>query len=120
MVLGEGQCVEPTQVVLEMPRMHGEIIQELLDSQPDIEVVAVLDGTASLHDAVMRSHPGVVIVASDQFRIPPAWLDLLEARPTLKLLAVASTGHHSVLCEVVGDIPPRRLVEAVRSARARP
>jgi hypothetical protein len=112
-----GLCVEPTRVVLKMPRMLSDIVHEFLQGQADIEVVAVLDGGEALEDAVTRYSADLVIIAGDQFRIPPAWLNLLDARPRLRLLALASQGHRSALCEVLGDIPPQRLAEAVRSAR---
>jgi hypothetical protein len=114
-----GLRLERTRVVLAMPRMLGDIVQGVLDAQADIEVVATLDRTESLLDAVTRCSADLVIVAEDQFSVPLAWLDLLEACPRLRLLAVASERHRRALCEVLGDVPPGSLVQTVRSARPR-
>ncbi len=111
--------MEPTRVVLKMPRMLSDIVQGFLDAQADVEIVAVLDRDELLREAVTRYSADLVIIAEDQFGVPPAWLDLLETHPGLKLLAFASEGHRSALCEVLGDMPPQRLVEVVKSARAR-
>lgn len=111
--------MEPTRVLLSMPRMMSEIVRELLDGQADIEVVGVLDASEALLEAVTRRSAHLVIIAGDQLRVPPLWLDLLEARPSLRLLAVASERHRTALCEVLGNVPPQGLVDAVRVARAR-
>jgi hypothetical protein len=113
-----GGWVEPTRVMLKMPRMLCEIVQELLEAQADIEVVAVLDGPEPLQDAVIRFAADLVIIAGDQLRVPPAWLDLLATHPRLNLFAVAQQGQRTALCQVIGDVAPQQLVEAVRSARS--
>lgn len=111
--------VEPTRVVLKLPRMLSDIVREFLDARADVEVVAVLDGADPLQAAVQRHAADLVIVSEDAFRVPPGWLDLLDACPGLRFLAVASEGRRSALCEVLGDIPPQKLVAVVTSARAR-
>ncbi len=111
--------VEHTRVVLKLPRMLSDIIREILEPRTDVEIVAMLDLADPLEAAVLRHGPGLVIVSEAEFRVPPSWLDLLEADPGLRLLAVVHEGHRGVLCEVHGNVPPHELVAVITAGGER-
>jgi hypothetical protein len=69
--------------------------------------------------AVLQYAANLVIVYDDAFRVPLGWLDLLDACPRLRFLAVASEGHRSAMCELLGDVPPQKLVTVVTSGSAK-
>jgi DNA-binding NarL/FixJ family response regulator len=106
-------------VLVEMPQMLREIVREFLATQDDIEVVGEVGEAASLPAAVERYAPDLVVVGGGGLRVPGEWFDLLRSRPSLRLLAVASHGHRTTVCEVLGDISPQGLVDAIKLARAR-
>jgi hypothetical protein len=97
--------------------MLRDIMQELLVTQDDIEVVGEVDTADRLVGAVEELGADFVIIGGDQLEVPDAWLDLLGSAPGLRLLAVASRGRRMTLCELLGDASPRGLVEAIRVAR---
>jgi hypothetical protein len=109
--------VEHTRVVLKLPRMLSDIVRELLESRTDVEVFAVLDMGAPLEAAVLDHAAELVIVAENEFHIPASWLELLEAHPGVRLLAVASAGHRGAVCEVLGNLPPDELVTLINARR---
>lgn len=112
--------VERIRLVVKLPRMLGDIVSEFLDARPDVEIVALLDDADRLETAVARHAPEVVLVSEAGLRVPAAWLDLLEAHPGLRLIAIASEGHRGALCEVLGNLPPEGLLKLVTSGAPGP
>jgi hypothetical protein len=112
--------VEETRVVLKLPRMLSDIIRDFLDAESNVEIVALLGAADPLEGALLRHAPDLVIVSEAEFRVPAAWLDLLEAHPGLRLLAMTTEGHRGALCEVLGNVRPQELVTVVTSGRRGP
>ena len=111
--------MEPIRVLLiDMTLMLREITREVLAVQPDIAVVGELPGDVPLLAAVDDRRAEVLVIGSERPAVPDAWHALLEARPTVALLALASDGRQAVLYRPLGELPPMGLVEAVRYARA--
>ncbi len=100
--------------------MLTDIIRDFLDAKTNVEIVAMLDAAEPLDAALLRHAPDLVIVSEAEFRVPPAWLDVLEAHPGLRLLAISSDGHRGALCEVLGNVRPQELVSVVTSGRRDP
>ncbi len=105
--------------------MLADIVQRVLSSQADLEVVGVVD-RGTLEGAVDRKEPEVVIVGLQADEGPRRYDAVLCARPRLKLLALSGDGREGVLYELrphaepLGEISPQRLIDAIRLAvRAR-
>ena len=117
---GNESGVEETRVVLQLPRMVSDIVRDILEAKANVEIVATLDAEDRLDDVLLRHDPDMVILSEAEFSLPAAWLDLLEAHPGLRLLAISSGGHRSALCEVLGNVRPQELVTVVMSGRQGP
>ena len=94
--------------------MLGEIIENVVSAQPDMEVVGNLDGRTSLTEAAANLGVDVVIV------------ELVTSHPQIKVLAVAGDGRGAFLYELrpqtssLGEVSPQGLVDAIRAATAAP
>lgn len=100
--------------------MLSDIVRDILEAKANVEIVAMLNTEDPLEDVLRRQAPDLVIVSEAEFRLPAAWLDLLEAHPDLRLLAISSAGHRGALCEVLGNVRPQELVTVVTSGRRGP
>ena len=105
--------MERTRVVLKLPRLLSDILREFLEARANVEIVATLDAFYPLEAAAQQYTPDIVIVSETEFRLPPTWLDLLEAHPGLRFLAISSEGSRGALCEVLGNVPPNELATAI-------
>lgn len=114
--------VEPSRIVLvDLPRMLREIVEQAVMAEPDMVIVRDPGENHSLSATVGRTGADFVILGRD------GELDevdgLLETHPHLRVLAVAGDGREAFLYELrptrtpLGEISPRTIVDAIRSAR---
>jgi DNA-binding NarL/FixJ family response regulator len=114
--------VEPSKIVLvDLPRITREIIEQAVGAEPDMVIVDGLAGGASLPDAVQRREPDFVISGRDyEFAEVCA---ILDERPRLRVLAVLEDGREATLYELrptrtpLGEVSPQTIVEAIRGTR---
>ena len=105
-----------------LPSLLEEIVDHVLDAEPDFRVSAVKVHDTPLIDAILLSSPNVLIMGTD--RPPPAdaILGLLEALPRLKVFTIQGNGQQAELYELtperhsLGMISPTHLVTAIREA----
>ena len=99
--------------------LFREALRTLLTLQPDLEIVEGQGGT--LGQAVASSRADFVIAGADYDFAEVA--QVLDERPRLRVLAVAGHGREAFLYELrptrtpLGEVSPRAIVEAIRSAR---
>jgi DNA-binding NarL/FixJ family response regulator len=112
--------VPPTRIVLvDMPRVLRDIVVAALVDEPDLEIVGGQGGT--LGQTVASSQADFVIAGADYDFAEVA--RVLDERPRLRVLAVAGHGREAFLYELrptrtpLGEVSPRAIVEAIRSAR---
>jgi DNA-binding NarL/FixJ family response regulator len=104
-------------LLVDMPQLMRDIIRSVVTAEADLELVAELDDSASLEDAVPQYAPDVVIGHSTRHDIER----LLEDRSRPKVLQVDDTGRSTVLYELrphrtaLGEISPTRLLSAIRT-----
>jgi len=105
-----------------MPGMLGDIVRESIRGQPDMELVATVANLESVPEALGAAAVDVLIVGTDAPRATAPFRALLQARPGLKILAVAADGRDLVLHELrpraepFGEVSPTDLLEAIRAA----
>jgi DNA-binding NarL/FixJ family response regulator len=113
--------VEPSRIVLvDLPRIMREIIQQAIADEPDMVIV---NGSlpADLRGALERSAADFVISGADHELAEVG--ALLEERPRLRVLSVVGDGREAFLYELrptrtpLGEVSPRTIVDAIRSAR---
>jgi hypothetical protein len=100
-----------------MPRLLHDIVEEMVRTQPDMELVAATDDL-TLQRAVTTRRPDVLIIAEGDVR--GAHEKLLLANPRLKLLVVGRDGRQAHVLELlrtpVPNVSPQGLVDAIRAA----
>lgn len=102
-----------------MPRVLRDIVVHAVAGEPDLEIVEGQGGT--LGQTVASSGADFVIAGADYDFAEVA--RALDERPRLRVLAVAGHGREAFLYELrptrtpLGEVSPRAIVEAIRSAR---
>ncbi len=102
-----------------MPRILREIIEQAVADEPDMEIVEA--GDVPLGQAVESSMADFVIAGADYDFGEVA--RALDVRPRLRVLAVSGDGREAFLYELrptrtpLGEVSPRRIVDAIRGAR---
>lgn len=108
-------------LILDVPRMLREIIEEVLAGQSDMAVVGEFSSTDAVVEAVDRTHADLVIggaAARDRLDVAR----LLATFPRLKLLLVGVDARDTELHELqprvvpLGELSPQTLLESIRRA----
>lgn len=110
------------RVLLSTPsRMLHEMLSEVIQVQPDMELVSDADGTAGLRGAVARTHPDILVVIPEHKIDRGSFEDLLFAAPRLRVLAVSDNGRTGLLYRLrpsrarLGEMSPAALLDAIRA-----
>ena len=109
-------------LLVDMPRMLREIVNQSVSAQPDMEVVAEHAAHASMLSAARRSRANVVIVGDDGAEIDERCERLALRHPDVGVLALSVDGRQTVLYELrpyrvpLGELSPQQLVDAIRDA----
>jgi DNA-binding NarL/FixJ family response regulator len=79
-------------LVANQPRLMRELITTTISDSTDIEVVGEVPNEADILDAIEKTQPDFLIVASDPAGCPPSiCASILEANAQIKILAVTPT-----------------------------
>jgi len=109
----------PRRILVLAQPLLGSLVREIAAESGRLEIVAVLDDEAALVDEVLRTEPDVLIVGLDDYERVDLYLDLLESRPRLRILALTGQGRETILWELrpqrtaLGEISPETLLAAV-------
>jgi hypothetical protein len=113
--------VEPVRVlVIGLGGMIGAIIDSALAGDPEVEARRV-PAADSLLPLVEEHRADVVILGSDESRLPANGRELLRRRPLTKVLTVGFDGRVACMYElrparvVLGEVSPSTLLAAVKS-----
>jgi hypothetical protein len=108
----------PIRVILvEIPHLLCEIIEELIARQADIELVGTVGAVCDLP----RAQPEVIVCRAGA-RLPPAYCELFETHPHLRVLAIEDTDRTGFVYELRPvsaplEVSPQGLVDVIRSTR---
>lgn len=100
--------------------MTRDLVEGLIESQPDIDVVGSVDFGMPLAAEVDRTDPTIVVLADGEDEIDASCDELLRARPYLMALAVVDRGRENFLCELrphrtsLGPLLPDDLIALLR------
>ena len=102
----------------DMPRLLRDILKDVVQEQPDMDVVGC-GGHAELLAAFERQNVDVVLLGQTVGDIAAAMRQLLTVRPGLKVIIVPNDGRFAVVFElrrlVMTEPSPQMLVHAIRS-----
>lgn len=122
--------LERIQILLvDMPRMLQQIIEQALVAQPDMHVVATVDEADGLVAAARATRPEFVIFGlpvEEEQGFPAACIELLAEQPRTKVLGIEAVAGNAYLYELrpertpIGAVAPEDIVSAIRTAAAEP
>jgi len=107
-------------LVSRMPQLLRDLLTEMLDAEPDIEVVTSLHEDAELTGDVWRARADVLIVQLATEAEQAMCASLLGRLPHLKVVAISPTATGARMyelrpaCGLVGDLTTERLLAVVR------
>ena len=114
-----GATLEQTRVILvEMPRMLGEIVREVVSNEPDLEIVEADDGDAAL--ATIGASGACVVITRREDPVRERIGRWLGTGPQVRVLALSTDGRDGALYELqpqerlLGEISPPVLLAAIR------
>ena len=103
--------------------MLSGIVKDTVSNQPDMTVVAEFSERGALLHALETGGGDVVIVGTNEPDEPSVPAHVLAACPHIKVLMLETQGRRAALYELrphkrsLGDVSPRRLIEAIRQRR---
>jgi chemotaxis response regulator CheB len=96
-----------------MPKLLRQLLVRTLDEAPGVEVVSADGDAAEVYRAVTLLQPDWVILELDPAAAMEEILALFDARPYMKLVALANHGARSIVCVQLGDTAPPALLQAL-------
>jgi DNA-binding NarL/FixJ family response regulator len=123
---GDGLLQRIQIVLVDMPRMLRDMIEEAVAAQPDMRVVETVPERSALLEATRRTRPEFVIfgIDDDEDDFPPGCLEVLEEQPRTRILGIQAAAGLAYLYELrpertrIGEVAPEDVVAAIRSAAA--
>jgi DNA-binding NarL/FixJ family response regulator len=122
--------LERIQILLvDMPRMVQQMIEQAVVAQPDMHVVATVPERDGLVAAARATRPEFVIFGlpvEEEDGFPAACIELLAEQPRTKVLGIATVAGNAYLYELrpertpLGTVAPQDIVSAIRAAAAAP
>jgi len=110
-------------VVIGLPQILRDVITDIVDSQPDMEVVGDLGEDAEPVMVEDLAGTFVAVRAGPNGELPEIGARLLERRARgLRVLGLSSEGRRGFVYELrptevaIGEISPERLVNVIRAA----
>lgn len=120
--------MERIQILLvDMPRIVEEMIEQAVVAQPDMHVVGAVRDPDALVRAARETQPDFVIFGlppEAEGGFPDGCTELLEEQPRTKALGVAVEASNAYLYELrpertpLGEVGPEEIVTAIRGAAA--
>jgi DNA-binding NarL/FixJ family response regulator len=112
-----------TRVLIEDgPQILREIVGATVSAQPDMEIVGIVEGAATLLKMLARVEVDVVILGLGGAELPIEIDEVFERHPLIRVLRIANGGRSAYLHELrphrqaLGEMSPERLVEVIRGA----
>jgi len=112
-------------LVAGMPRMLCDIITGVIATESDMEIVGRLPDRLALLSATTDLGADVVVLGIEDAALPDDCAALFDARPSVRVLGVATDDGSAFLWELrpqrvsLGEVSPQGLVEAIRKQRPR-
>ena len=109
-----------------MPQLMSDILEFELETQPDMEIVAVLASLSSLLRVARLTRPDIVVLGLGGTSLPEECGPVFAELPELRVLGVEQDAAEACLyelrphCVPLGAISPADLAAAVRTAASAP
>lgn len=107
-------------LLADLPQMLRSIIRDIVEGQPDMEIVGELAGQTGAPAMVEQTGARFVIVRHTGLDPPDIFGELLACRPPTRVLAIADEGRAGILYELrphripIGELSAASLVAVIR------
>lgn len=105
------------RVLIAVEGLAADMLERRLQRETDFELVPRASAPQALAAAQQTTPDFIVVPLADDRRLDA--VDLLEAVPRMKVLALELSGGRSFLTELVDDVPPDELIDTLRRAAQR-
>jgi hypothetical protein len=108
-----------------LPGLVGEVIEAAVEARPGLRLVRAPD-TSDMRKAIAAVDPHVLVVGTSDARLAPSWLEVLQARPGLRVVTLDPVRGTGVLYEMrphavaLGDVSPADIVTAIETPPRNP
>jgi DNA-binding NarL/FixJ family response regulator len=123
---------ESTRVVVVgqgLPRILRDLVREIIQTEPDIEVVEELTevdlvDTSDLVTRVILARAHLLLVGTPDSELVETCTRLLNNYPRLRILGISAEGRRGFVSELrphgaaVGELSPETLIAAIRGSSA--
>jgi DNA-binding NarL/FixJ family response regulator len=96
-----------------MPKLLRQLLIRTLERAPGVEVRCVHGDAETVLRAVARLEPDWVILDMDAVAAVEELVALFDARPRVKLVALADHGARGIVCVQLGELDPSSLLQAL-------
>lgn len=127
--LGDLQLERIQILLVDMPLLLRELIEEALAAQPDMNVVATVPDPEALVAATREARPDFVlfgVARAEATAFPAECVTLLDENPRARVLAIEHLEGRAILYELrpgrteIGEVAPEDIVAVIRDAAAQP
>jgi chemotaxis response regulator CheB len=115
--------MEPTRVLLVgLPALLRDLVEQALSEAPELELVGEADEESGFEAALETTGAELVIATSEEGEVADRGRDALEARASLRVLALEKDGARASLWRLriervdVGEVTPETLPSLLRSS----
>jgi chemotaxis response regulator CheB len=104
------------------PRIMREVVRQIIERQPDMEIVGEVLELSALAHIAQETQPNVIIVALEDFEALGAVRNLLAKIPAVTILALASKGDTAFIEQLrlgrreIADPSEANILSALRQA----
>jgi DNA-binding NarL/FixJ family response regulator len=119
----EEETIEQIRVVLaDVPALMADLVEQIIDRQPDMVVVGRLTSPAGLPDLTRTSSPDVIVIGLDEPRLPPGCVKLFSQNGLLTVLGLQRRRGLAHVYRLLpdhrelGEVAPVDLVTHIRTA----
>jgi hypothetical protein len=113
-------------ILVGIPPLLSDLVRSTLAEDPDLEIVAELDGTASVEEPARAARADCLVTALDGVQVPPAYASAVRKRPGMRLVGLIEGGRRCLVyellprCSIVGELSPDTLRQTVRGGGQTP
>ena len=103
-----------------LPGLVGEMIEAAVEARPGLLLVRAPD-TSDIRKAIGAADPHVLVVGTSDAHLAPSWLEVLQARPGLRVVTLDPVRGTGILYEMrphavaLGDVSPADIVTAIET-----
>jgi chemotaxis response regulator CheB len=101
-----------------MPRMLRDILEEVISSQPDMQLIEVISEPPLSAAAIAVHHPDIVIVSDEGADLNAGGVELPEDYRRLGVLVLSRAGRQARFVDwrqrTLPDVSPSGLIESIR------